>query len=252
MATPSSEAQSLLLRLLGELRNRIYKFALTAPRSLVLNFHTSNPDRPALYLPPDEYHPDKNHLDVAAHTAAFPLNKQVCDGQCHSYNQLKLVKKQLYQEIKRLELRFKDVRLLATRANPSSERLSSFTSRMSHDQRSWFCTLIIDSDFEFEKYAFGVVEDWEKMCINRGDIDIVLDFCNNHSDVHVIWLRFGMLHARTLGTDSVSLRDAHHENPFLLHFSSSQYTSPGSTFDSDERVQLIRVGIRGGETSVDS
>jgi hypothetical protein len=136
----TDEIKSPLLRLPGELRNRIFEFALTAPRSLIV--YIGNSTRPVLYLPADEDHPE-----VAIPYITTPDQQVSYDHGCYSYNQLKLVNKQLYQETKGLELKFNSLRVLG-RVYDIPEwhmpNLSFFIERLSPEKKGWISSLIID------------------------------------------------------------------------------------------------------------
>ncbi|KAK7180939.1 hypothetical protein PSPO01_13063 [Paraphaeosphaeria sporulosa] len=102
LTSSTNEIISSSLRLPGEIHNRIYEFALTAPRPLVAYMATSNRARPVVYLIPDEDHPE-----VADQSITPPTTMRACDDQRHSFNHIKLVDKQVYYETRDLELHWK-------------------------------------------------------------------------------------------------------------------------------------------------
>lgn len=137
MPSQTTEISSPFLRLPSEIRNRIYELALTAPRSLVADMATSNRTRPVLYLPPNEDHPE-----IADHAVSPGTTERACDDQSHSFNQLKLVNKQLYYETKGLELQYNDIRIIDPTSDSSSmddlfRDFRFFVAHMSPSRRAW-------------------------------------------------------------------------------------------------------------------
>lgn len=85
---------SILLRLPGEIRNRIFEYTLTSSRPL---HHRAPLERFSLDMPTVEQHPT---LFEAKHVDNLELTR------CPEFNQLKFVNKQLYKETAGLELQF--------------------------------------------------------------------------------------------------------------------------------------------------
>jgi hypothetical protein len=158
--TPS---YSRLLLLPGELRNRIYEYALTARHGLYM--------KPGGFGQPPRTFEEDGDLDFDPEVVPFLERGKDLSSEC--FNQLKFTCHQLYKETAGIEVKFNPVRFIVTGApGRSAEAFVDFLSDCAPDKAAWFTTITVSGNPAMVPFTIIFDSDWESVdgeLIYRGD-----------------------------------------------------------------------------------
>ncbi|KAF1848609.1 uncharacterized protein K460DRAFT_403891 [Cucurbitaria berberidis CBS 394.84] len=143
-------SQSPLLRLCGEIRNRIFEYALTSSTPLHHSLDTQTPRFAVTMVPVPQF-----LLNISQHPILIEENvlRDLNLRQHPEFNQLKYVNKQLYAETAGLEIQYNTI-LFSPQMMPHQSALHQktaeqcflyFLAPMEASKMSWLTTVIIDS-----------------------------------------------------------------------------------------------------------
>ncbi|KAH7081377.1 hypothetical protein BKA63DRAFT_487106 [Paraphoma chrysanthemicola] len=169
---------AFLLSLPGELRNRIWEYALTSSVSI----HHARTSR----ITADGQSRISYVLSACSTIATSdPPTQEGPAGSTLEYNNIKYVNRQLYDETANLEMKYNKIQFSQLNAGEASalDQVVGYTARLPRKHVKWLANVILEPHADADALRL-----WQKD--NRKghrELSILIKYCEQHPDVHITY-----------------------------------------------------------------